>query len=86
MTNVFNDIDPTRVKRSIHLLKQNMNEGDIVPLLEILQQLAEDPTNGQLLIRFSEVFEGLGIMQGAALTYAPYLTIILSDDPFNNPA
>jgi hypothetical protein len=32
-----------------------------------------------LLDRLSDVFGGLGLLQGAVLTYAPYLSTVLSD-------
>jgi len=34
--------------------------------------------------QLSEAFYGLGVMQGAVLTYAPYLAIILSDSSFDD--
>ena len=86
MSNAFVDIDPVRVKTSIRLLKQNINVADISSLLVALDALSENPTDNRLFVQFTEAFYTLGVFQGAALTYAPYLSVLLSDDPFNNPS
>jgi len=67
------------------MLKQHLGEEEITPLLAVLESLAEDPQNETLVEQLSDVFSGLGILQGAVLTYAPFLPIVLSDNPFNDP-
>jgi hypothetical protein len=61
------------------MLKQYVAEDDIAPLIDVLESLAADPRNEALLDRLSGVFGGLGLLQGAVLTYAPYLSTVLSD-------
>ena len=69
---------------SIKLLKQYLNEDDIAPLISVLDDIVENPQDEALLERLSGAFNDLGSMQGAVLTYAPYIAIVLSDSPFNN--
>jgi hypothetical protein len=66
------------------MLKQYVAEDDIAPLIDVLELIAEDPRNEALLDRLSDVFGGLGLLQGAVLTYAPYLSTVLSDDLFTD--
>lgn len=67
---------------SIRMLRQHLGDDDIAPLLDALEALKaapEDESNFALLVK---AFDDLGPRQGAVLTYAPYVSILLSDDPF----
>jgi len=82
MFEMDSSIDAGRVDESIDLLKQHIEEPEIKPLLEVLEAMSENPYDQALLDRLSEEFGKLGFLQGAVLTYAPYISIILPDDPF----
>ncbi len=84
MSDSIKDIDPQSIENSIQMLKRHLSEEKIKPLLVVLEALAGDPHNETLVEQLSDVFGGLGILQGAALTYAPCIAIILSDNPFND--
>jgi hypothetical protein len=66
------------------MLKQYLPEDDIAPLIDVLEALAADPRNETLLGQLSDVFDSLGLLQGAVLTYAPYVSIVLAGDLFDN--
>jgi len=76
-------VDLYRIETSIKMLKQYLAEDDIAPLIDVLESLAADPRNEALLGQLSDVFEGLGLLQGAVLTYAPYISIVLAGDLFD---
>ena len=69
---------------SIQMLNQYLNAEEIKPLLTALEALKEDPENDSSFGQLVEAFDNLGPQQGAVLTYAPYVNILLSDDPFNS--
>jgi hypothetical protein len=71
-------VDLYRIDTSIKMLKQYLAEDDIAPLIDVLEALAADPRNKALLGQLSDVFDGLGLLQGAVLTYAPYVSIALA--------
>ena len=77
-------VDLHRVETSIKMLKQYLAEDDIAPLIEVLESLAAEPRNETLLAQLSDVFDGLGFLQGAVLTYAPYISIVLAGDLFDD--
>jgi hypothetical protein len=85
MTGSIKDVDPQSIENSIQMLERHLGEEKIKPLLVVLEALVEDPDDETLVEQLSDVFGGLGILQGAALTYAPCIAIILSDNPFNDP-
>jgi len=66
---------------ALQMLKKYLNAQDISPLLAALETLRTDPQNEahqeQVISAFDECR-----LQGAVLTYAPYLHIFASDDPF----
>ena len=82
MFDMGGSIDAGRIDESIDLLKQHVQEAEIKPMLEVLELMSENPYDYALLDRLSEEFGKLGFLQGAVLTYAPYISIILPDDPF----
>jgi len=84
MSDSTRDVDPKSIENSIQMLKRHLREEKIKPLLVVLEALAEDPDDETLVAQLSDVFGSLGILQGAALTYAPCIAIILSDNPFND--
>lgn len=69
---------------ALHMLTTYLNAKDISPLLSSLEALKADPRNESRQEQVSEAFHGLGPFQGAVLTYAPYLHIFVSDDPFDD--
>ena len=84
MNSSFRAVDLQRIETSIMMLKQYLAEDDIAPLIDVLEALAADPRNKALLGQLSDVFDGLGFLQGAVLTYAPYISIVLARDLFDN--
>jgi len=84
MTNPSRVIDAQQIETSIMMLKQYAREDDIAALIEVLESMAVDPRNQALLDQLSDVFGRLGLQQGVVLTYAPYLSTILSDGLFDD--
>ena len=72
------------IENAIHMLSEHVGKEKIGPFLSALETLREDPLNESHLSRMIEEFEALGPSQGAVLTYAPYIGLLLSDDPFSN--
>lgn len=77
-------IEAADIDIAIQMLKQHIDDPGIDPLISALETLKTEPQNeahqGQVIIAFN----GLKVLQGAALTYAPYLNIFVSDDPFGD--
>ena len=82
--NIIHDINPHDIEDSIEALNQYVQDASITPLLSVLEAVKQDPTNESLLETLSETFMALGIVQGAVLTYAPYLSVILSNNIFED--
>jgi len=80
------NINAARIGTSIEQLQQHLGADDIATLLAVLEAMKRDPQGSALMEQLSGAFNDLGTMQGAVLTYAPYLAVILSDDPLINPA
>ena len=77
-------IKPERIDETIQLLKQNLELKDIEPLVQALEALKEDTESESRLVQVLHAFNELGPYQGAVLTYAPYVSVLLYDDPFSN--
>lgn len=82
MLDITQSIDVVRIEESIQLLNQFLNEPAVYPLVSDLEALKNDPGNASLLDALTKTFATLGVSQGAVLTYAPYVGIILTDDIF----
>ncbi|MCP4769608.1 MAG: hypothetical protein GY875_25535 [Gammaproteobacteria bacterium] len=75
-------ISVARVDEAIQMLNQHLDTEEIKPLLTALEALREDPDNKTCFDQLIKAFDDLGPRQGAVLTYAPYVSVLLSDDPF----
>ena len=73
-----------KIDISIQLLKQYIEDSSIEPLISALEALKQEPNNESYLTQLSETLASLGILQGAVLTYAPYISTLVSDDLFEN--
>lgn len=77
-------IDVDSVENSISLLETYVNNEDTKPLIAALESLKQAPEDHSKLVEVATVFDKLGSSQGAVLTYAPYIILMLSDDPFGS--
>jgi hypothetical protein len=75
----FKPVNADRLAMDIEMLKAYLNEDDISPLLESLEMLREKPESEAAFKKMLDTFNQLGIVQGAVLTYAPYLKVLLSE-------
>lgn len=71
------------IENAINMLSQYVGTEKIGSFLSALEELQADPSNESHMSRVANEFEALGPAQGAVLTYAPYIGILLSDDPFS---
>ena len=67
---------------ALQMLNTYLDNQEIKPLLSALEILKTDTQNEDYQLQVIDAFDNLGFMQGAVLTYAPYLNIFVSDDPF----
>lgn len=77
-------IKAERIVETIQMLRQHLEPEDIEPLVSALEALKEDTDSEARLAQVLHAFNELGPYQGAVLTYAPYVSILLYDDPFSN--
>jgi hypothetical protein len=75
-------IDGARIESAIEMLTAQMALEEIKPFITALETLKGDPENRDFLVKVLHAFNDLGSNQGPVLAYAPYVSILLSDDPF----
>jgi hypothetical protein len=79
------DLDVGRIDEAIRMLKMYLDPDDILPLVAAMEALCEDPMSETLQLQVVTAFNDLGPSQGAVLTYAPYVGVLLSDGPAGAP-
>ena len=72
------------IENAINMLQTYVNSEQIQPLVTALESLKQAPHDHSKLIEVATIFNELDSCQGAVLTYAPYISIMLSDDPFGS--
>ena len=72
------------LENAINMLQTYLGQADIQALLNALTSLRQAPQDHTRLVNVAKAFNALGPHQGAVLTYAPYIAILLSDDPFGH--
>lgn len=81
MMDIPQNVDSMRLAESIESLNKFLNDASVEPLMAALAALKDDPDNEAHLAALIDTFSELGIVQGAVLTYAPYIGFLI-DDPF----
>ncbi|MDJ0833235.1 MAG: hypothetical protein QNJ69_06900 [Gammaproteobacteria bacterium] len=76
-------VNVDEIATAIQMLEQYVEAEDVKPLISALAALQQDPQSEANLLQVLESFNGLGVSQGAVLTYAPYVSSLLSDDPYD---
>ena len=79
-----NIVDPVKIDGSIQMLNEYVKDESVLPLISALEALQEDPGNKSLLAKVSAALNELGVLKGAVLTYAPYVWLMLAEDPFDD--
>ncbi|MBL7004864.1 MAG: hypothetical protein ISR69_12675 [Gammaproteobacteria bacterium] len=72
--------DHQKIAFSITMLEQSLNNDDIKEFLTALKKLESEPKNESYLRDVINAFNSAGPKQGAILTYAPYISILLTDE------
>jgi hypothetical protein len=78
---VKQDVDVEKVDTAIRMLQTYLDPAQTEPLIAALESLRAAPENDANLDKVVLVFSELGACQGAVLTYAPYIAVLVSDDP-----
>ena len=71
-------VNTERLGEDITMLKTYLDEDDIRLLLDSLETLKAEPEDEAAYRKMLDAFNALGIEQGAVLTYAPYINVLLS--------
>ena len=72
-------VNAERLGDDITMLKTYLDEEDIKPLIDSLETLKAEPHNEAAYQKVLDAFNVLGIEQGAVLTYATYLKVLLTN-------
>lgn len=84
MENIAGAIDAQKLETCLWMLRSNLNNAELGPLVAALEALKQAPGDPALLAGVETAFNDLDIFQGAVLTYASYVSVLLSGDPFGD--
>ena len=84
MENTARVVDIEQIDISIQMLEKYVQDDSIKPIISILNELKKNSDDESLLKKLAETLKNLGIIQGAVLTYAPYVGILVSNDLFDD--
>lgn len=76
-------VNPERLQEAMQLISNQMDTSHIQSFMDSLENLRQNSNDAAALIAVVKEFHSLGPAQGAILTYAPYITTLLADDPFS---
>lgn len=73
------NVDVAQLDIAVEMLRSYIADESIKPLIESMEALRAEPADPARFTAMFESFNRLGPMQGAVLTYAPYLVSLFSD-------
>lgn len=68
------------LQESLDMLRLYLTGDEYQPLLEAMEAVKAEPKSKERLAELFEIFNNLGPLQGAVLTYAPYISNLLVGD------
>ena len=74
-------IPDSEIDRAIEMLRTHVTEVDLDPVVAVLEEFKGRQDDPAMLDKVRAQLNTLGPIQGAILTYAPFLIVVLSDDP-----
>jgi len=80
------EITKEQVDTTIRMLETNLDSSSIEALLSALRCLSEAPDNREYLNKVVEAFNGLGVQQGAVLSYTSFFNTLLSSTDWDGPS
>ena len=84
MANIAGPVDADKLETCLWMLRANLDNPELEPLIAALEALKQSPQDQTRLAVVEAAFNELTILQGAVLTYAPYMSVLLSSDPFGD--
>ncbi len=78
------NINVEKIDEAVRMLTQHLESEQIQPLIQALEALKGEPESSTRLKQVLHAFNETGSNQGAVLTYAPYVSILLYDDPLGD--
>lgn len=73
-------VDIDRLSEAIEMLQKYVNPAEVEVLLSALHELKAKPDDVKCLNNVAEAFNELGFVQGQVITYAPYISFLLSEN------
>ena len=83
MTEAMN-INLEKIESSIEMISTYVEGVDTSQVIKVLEAIKQNPNDHSLIKRLSESLQPLGIAKGAVLNYAPYVSVLVSVDLFDD--
>ncbi len=77
-------VDAAKIDVSIKMITTYVKDVDVSMVIGVLEMMKKNPDDVSLIDHLSDALQLLGVAQGAVLTYAPYLAVLVSDDSFKD--
>lgn len=77
-------VDTKKVAISIELIKKYVKGFDVSLVIQVLEELLKTPQDPSLRIKLSDSLQPLGVGQGTVLSYAPYISVLISENLFDD--
>lgn len=74
--------DAGKIAEAVAMLEKYGVAEEVKPFIDALEALGREPKNEACMVQALQAFDDLGIRQGAVLTYAPYISILLAGKPY----
>jgi hypothetical protein len=75
----YRKVDVAQLDIALEMMRSHITDESVTPFIESVEALKAGPDDPARFDEMFEAFNKLGPMQGAVLTYAPYLVTLFSD-------